>query len=295
MIKAFRGVGVALVTPFNKDLSIDHNALEKLVDHVSRGNVDYLVVMGTTGESPTLSWSEKLQVLERVTTFNKKELPIVYGHGGNNTNELVSKLDDLKDFGLSGILSVCPYYNRPSQEGIFRHFTKIADTSPFDVILYDVPARTSSSISVNTVLRLAEHDRIAGLKDATGNLNHTSEIASKKPDDFLLLSGDDSLILPVVNVGGEGVISVLANLLPAHVSLLTAAALNGPRDKALELNHMLDPFFRLIVKEGNPSSIKAGLASAGLIRNYTRLPLTPGSEGLMEEFKRELDKIKKGS
>jgi len=295
MINDLKGTGVALVTPFSKDLSIDFDSLKKMVKYVSENGVDYLVVMGTTAESPTLSWSEKLEILEKIFSFNKMKLPVVFGLGGNDTQETISKFDDIKGFDLSAILSVSPYYNRPTQEGIYRHFTKLAESCPFGIILYNVPSRTSSTIDEGTVLKLSNYSNIIGIKDATGNLNYASEIAAGKTSDFLLIAGDDSLTLPIVSVGGEGIISVLANYLPKEMSSLTKAALGGNFSEALYYHKLLNPFFNLSSKEGNPASIKAALSTIDLIQNYTRLPLVPGSDKIRNEFKAEYHKIKKGS
>ncbi len=282
-----------MVTPFNADLSVDYTSLRGVTDHVSSGGVDYLVVMGTTGENPTLSWKEQLKVLESVVDFNSKNLPVVFGLGGNNTYDLISKLPDLKSFRLQAILSVTPYYNRPSQAGIIKHFEAIADASPFDVILYNVPARTSSMIESESIGILSKHPKILGLKDAVGDIKYTGSIKTFLSEDFHLISGDDHLTLPIIDQGGIGVISVLANLLPNEVSSMVNLAVNGNITSARDYDRLLAPFYKLMIAEGNPSSIKAGMKAGSIMEKFMRLPLVEGSEELEREFATELMKLKK--
>lgn len=287
-IEKFRGTGVALVTPFKEDQSVDYKGLENVLNHVSKGGVEYLVVMGTTGESPTVTWSEKLEVLEFVFAHNRQNLPVVFGHGGNNTRELVHGLKDLKKFKLDAILSASPYYNKPGQEGIFQHYTALADYSPFPVIIYNVPARTASKISAQTTIRLASHPNIIGTKEASGDLVQCAEIYTHTPPDFLLISGDDALSLPVISVGGSGVISVIANLQPAEFSEMIRAALTGEYTKAKDLNGQLLQGYELVSQEGNPVSVKSGMETLGLIRSDVRLPLVKGTTELKQQFEKYL-------
>ena len=283
-IDRFTGTGVALVTPFKEDLSIDFEALEKVIAHVSDGGVEYLVVMGTTGESPTVTWKEKLEVLEFVLANNPKDLPVVFGHGGNNTRDLIDKLEDIRRFPLTALLSASPYYNKPGQEGIYQHYRALADESPFPVILYNIPARTSSKITTETTLRLAAHGNIIGTKEASGDLIQCAEIRHQAPD-FLLISGDDALSLPVISLGGHGVISVMANLQPVEFSKMVRAALSGDYPQAQRLNNELLEGYELVSAEGNPVSVKTGLEVLGLMRSDVRLPLVKGTEKLRTNFR----------
>lgn len=287
-IDRLKGTGVALVTPLNEDSSIDYDGLKRLLHHVSEGEVEYLLVMGTTGEAPTFSWAEKLEVLQFVFDNNPKNLPVVMGHGGNNTADLVHKLGDLKQFDLAALLSASPYYSKPSQEGIFRHYTAIADASPFPIILYNVPGRTSSNVTAETTLRLSTHPNIAAIKEASGDLDQMGKIIAHAPEDFLLFSGDDGLTLSTIALGGCGIISVIANLQPKLFSDMVRAAMSGNYAQAKALNLSLLEGYELMSREGNPVSIKKGLEAAGIIKSAVRLPLFAASEKLGEAFKKYL-------
>lgn len=284
-IDRLKGTGVALITPLNEDTSIDYEGLKKLLHHVSDGGVEYLLVMGTTGESPTFSWEEKLEVLQFVFDNNPKNLPIVMGHGGNNTADLVRKLDDLKKFDLAALLSASPYYSKPSQEGIYRHYMAIADASTFPVILYNVPGRTSSNVTAETTVRLSAHPNIVAIKEASGNLDQMGKIIAHAPDDFLLFSGDDGLTLSTIALGGCGIVSVIANLLPREFSDMVRAAMRGDYAEAKRLNLSLLDAYELMSREGNPVSIKKGLEVAGITKSAVRLPLFAASDKLGEDFK----------
>lgn len=279
------GTGVALVTPFNTDLSIDYKSLNKVLDHVSLGGVDYLVILGTTGETSTVTWEEKKEMIHFIIEHNTRNLPLVMGLGGNNTQSIIQGLDQLKHFPFDAILSVSPYYNRPSQQGILHHYQAIADSSPFPIILYNVPARTGSNISAKTTIELSQHRNIIGTKEASGDLVQCAEIHANTPENFLLISGEDSLTLPIISLGGVGAISVIANLQPAPFSSMVREALKGNFSTARNLHEQLLDGYRLMGEEGNPVSVKTGLAVAGLIQNVVRQPLFAGSAELQGRMK----------
>jgi len=275
---------VALVTPFNKDLGIDYKGLLKLLEHTAKG-VDYYVVQGTTGESATTSTAEKADILSFVKQNNPSDLPIVYGIGGNNT-QLV--LDTIKSTDLSGVtalLSVSPYYNKPSQEGIYQHFKMVADTSPIPVILYNVPGRTQSNISASTTLRLAEHKNIIGIKEASGDLAQCMAIAKDAPEGFLLISGDDLLTTSMMAIGAVGVISVLANAFPKAFKRITQSALSNDFSASSKATFELLEINPLMYAESNPVGVKHVLQEMGICGNYVRMPLLPATEELQREIK----------
>jgi len=282
-MKKLYGTGVALVTPFAENLEVDYKALKKLLRHTAKG-VDYYVVMGTTGESATVTKHEKKRILEFVKDNNPKNLPIVYGIGGNNTQEVLQTIEDTELAGVDAILSVSPYYNKPSQEGIFQHYTAIADRSPVPVILYNVPGRTSSNIPAETTLRLAAHRNIIGVKEASGNIEQCLKIVQHMPNDFMLISGDDMLTVPLYSIGATGVISVLANAYPVIFRKMKEHAFVGKYPKATqELLKLLDingPMY----EEGNPVGLKALLTEMGICRPEVRLPLAPASGKLQEKI-----------
>jgi 4-hydroxy-tetrahydrodipicolinate synthase len=278
-MKKLSGTGVALVTPFNKNNSVDFASLAKLLRHTARG-VDYWVVMGTTGEAATLSKEEKKEVLNYVLTHNPKKLPVVYGIGGNHTAHVAEQLATTDLSGVTAILSVSPYYNKPSQEGIIRHFTAVADSSPLPVILYNVPGRTGSNLTAATTLRLAGHPNIIGIKEASGNIEQCIAIAKNKPKDFMLISGDDLLTVPLYAVGAAGVISVLANAYPVAFKKMKDGAQQGNFSAAAKALYSLSDINGLMYEEGNPAGIKALLAALGVCKPYVRLPLAEASEPL---------------
>lgn len=278
----FHGVGVAIVTPFNADHSIDFDGFGRIIRHVSEGGVRYIVLQGTTGESPTVTKAEKNQLLDYLKENNPNNLPIVYGVGGNVTAEVVAGMKDTDFAGVDAILSVCPYYNKPGQRGVIEHFTRIADASPVPVILYNIPPRTGINMTAETVCTLAEHPNIIGVKEASCIIEQCMEIARDKPDDFLLISGDDVQAVPIISIGGVGVMSVIANAFPARFCGLVEAALQGDfRTASRELGHFLriDP---LLYEEGNPVGVKNILEILGLIEGHVRLPLMKASESLSE-------------
>ncbi|WP_138994080.1 4-hydroxy-tetrahydrodipicolinate synthase [Larkinella sp. C7] len=288
----FHGVGVAIVTPFNDDLTIDFDGFGRVVQHITDGGVDYIVLQGTTGESPTVTKSEKKQLLQYLKENNPKKLPIVYGIGGNATPEVVETIKDTDFEGIDAILSVCPYYNKPGRRGVIEHFTRIADASPVPVILYNIPPRTGINMTAETVCTLAEHPNIIGVKEASCIIEQCMEIVRDKPDDFLLISGDDVQGVPIISIGGVGVMSVVANALPAKFTNMIHAALQGDFAFArTELGHFLriDP---LLYEEGNPVGIKKILEILGLISSTVRLPLYTASDDLGERMREVLQRDK---
>ncbi len=282
-MKKLIGTGVALVTPFDTGLQVDYTSLKKLVKHTAKG-VDYYVVMGTTGESATVSADEKKSILSFVKDNNESQLPIVYGIGGNNTAEVLKTIRSTDFSGVEAVLSVSPYYNKPSQEGIVQHFTAIADACPVPIILYNVPGRTSSNLSADTTLRLAGHGNIAGIKEASGSLEQCMKIARDMPKDFLLISGDDMMTVALYAIGARGVISVLANAYPVIFKKIKETALAGDFQGAhRELFKLLDingPMY----EESNPVGLKALLSELGICLDTVRLPLVPASRQLRERI-----------
>jgi 4-hydroxy-tetrahydrodipicolinate synthase len=284
-MKKLSGTGVALVTPFNEKKEIDFSALKKLLRHTAKG-VDYYVVMGTTGESATLGKEEKKKVLAFVLAGNTKNLPVVYGIGGNNTQAVLDEIKSTDFTGVTALLSVSPYYNKPSQEGIYRHFVAVAEASPVPVILYNVPGRTGSNITAATTLRLAAHKNIIGIKEASGNLEQCMKIAKEKPKDFLLISGDDLLTLPVYSIGGVGVISVLANALPVPFRKIKEGFFNGKLSSAQAAQFSLLDINGPMYEEGNPVGVKYLLSIMGICQPHVRLPLAEASDSLKKKIER---------
>jgi 4-hydroxy-tetrahydrodipicolinate synthase len=278
-MKKLYGTGVALVTPFTDNLEVDFKALKRLLNHTAKG-VDYYVVLGTTGESATLTADEKKSVLEFVRQNNNKKLPLVFGIGGNNTREVIDSIANADLDGVDALLSVSPYYNKPSQEGIFRHFMAIADTSPVPVILYNVPGRTGSNITADTTLRLAQHKNIIGIKEASGNLEQCMRIARDMPRDFLLISGDDLLSVPLYALGAKGVISVLANAYPVIFRRMKEFSFAGNFAKASQEAFKLIDINPLMYEESNPVGLKALLEDMKICSGRVRLPLAEASESL---------------
>ena len=284
MSERFKGTGVALVTPFTKNKEVDFEGLARLIKHVTDGGVDYLVVNGTTGESATLKDREKLSILDFVIENNYKKLPVVYGIGGNDTAGIIDKIKQQNFNAVDAILSVSPYYNKPSQNGIFAHYSAIADASPIPVILYNVPGRTSSNMCAATSIKLSGHKNIIGIKEASGDLLQAMEIAKNKPDDFLLISGDDMLGTSIIALGGEGVISVLANGFPGIFSKMVNAALDGDFKKAKNCLFKFLKINPLMYEECNPVGIKKVLELIGVCDAEVRLPLVASSHALSERI-----------
>lgn len=277
--KQLHGTGVALVTPFNSKKEIDFEALDGLVNFVLKNQVDFLVALGTTSEAATLSDKEKREVVRRIIAVNAGRKPLIVGMGGNNTAYITDTINKTDFDGIDGILSVVPFYNKPNQEGIYRHFKEIAKVSPVPVILYNVPGRTSCNMETSTTLRLAnDFENIIAVKEASGNFGQIMDIIKNKPEDFSVLSGDDATTLPLIAAGGSGVISVIANAYPFEFSQMVREALNNSMIEARNLHYSLLDLIKLIFSEGNPAGIKALLKIRRLTDNYLRLPLIPVSE-----------------
>ena len=286
LVKKLQGTGVAMVTPFKKDGAIDFLALGRLTEFIVKNKCEYLVPLGTTGESVTLSAEEKIAILEFIKEKNNKRVPIVLGLGGNNTQEVINDFRKFNFKGVDAILSVSPAYNKPSQKGIFQHYRMIAGDSPVPVIIYNVPSRTSSNITVETTLKLAhEVKNIIGVKEASGNMEQCMFIIKDKPKDFLVISGDDAITLPLIGAGADGVISVLANAYPKIFSDMVRFALDNKFPKAQQLHYQLLDLIPLLFSEGNPAGIKCALSAKKICDQVLRLPLTPVSKNLEKVIK----------
>lgn len=288
-----RGTGVALITPFKKDGAVDFKALEKLLNHIIENGVQYIVTLGTTGEPPVLSKEEKLEVLNFTYNIINNRVPVVVGIGGNNTDAV---LKEIKSFPLDkavAILSASPYYNRPSQEGIFQHYKALGEAAPKPIIVYNVPGRTGSNITAATTLRMAkEAKNIAGIKEASGNMIQCMHILRDRPNDFLVVSGDDHITLPLIACGMDGVISVAANCFAKDFSSMVNAALDGDYETARKLHYKLLEGFDLLFAENNPAGVKAFLSEMGMIENVLRLPLVPLSESILQQVKKYYPTLK---
>jgi 4-hydroxy-tetrahydrodipicolinate synthase len=281
-MNAFKGTGVALVTPFLEDQQVDYSSLERLINHVIVGGVDYLVVLGTTGETATLTASEKTKVLKACVEYNKGRVPLMLGIGGNATQKLIEEIEQTDFYGVAGLLSVSPYYNKPTQEGIIAHYRALADASPVPLVLYNIPGRTMSNLTAATTLTLSHHPNIVGIKEASGNLEQCMQIAASMPKDFLLLSGDDLLTKPMQSIGGSGVISVLANALPTTFKAL----IEGDDFSSRQAAYSILKLNGLMYEEGNPVGIKNLLLHLGIIQtDQVRLPLLRASQGLSDRIR----------
>ncbi|MGV3530512.1 MAG: 4-hydroxy-tetrahydrodipicolinate synthase [Flavisolibacter sp.] len=279
-----RGTGVAVVTPFKSDTSVDYDALRKLLNFVIEDGVQYIVTLGTTGETPTLSKEEKAEIIQFTFEVVAARVPVVIGVGGNNTAAVIKELETLPLENAAAILSASPYYNKPSQEGIFQHYKALADVTARPIILYNVPGRTGSNIAPATTVRLArEIPTIAGIKEASGNMVQCMEILRDKPEEFMVVSGDDALALPQIACGMDGIISVAANAFPKDFSAMVANALQGDFQKARALNEVLMAAYEIMFAENNPAGVKSFLAEMGIIENQLRLPLVPLSESLHKQ------------
>ncbi len=287
----YRGTGVAMITPFKQNGEIDFTKLSLLSEKLVNNGINYLVVLGTTAETPTLSSKEKSDVVSCVVEANGGRVPIMVGAGGNDTRSVVELVKSMKIPGVDSLLSVCPYYNKPTQEGIYQHFAAIAAVSELPVMLYNVPGRTSSNMTSDTLLRLA-HDftgTIMAVKEASGNFEQVMEVLRDRPETFLVVSGDDSITLPMISAGGDGVVSVIGNAYPSLMSTLAKTALSGDYEKAREVHYRLFPMMKAIFKEGNPAGVKASMEIQGWIENVLRLPLIGASSNLYQEIT-ELDR-----
>ncbi|HRB70341.1 MAG TPA: 4-hydroxy-tetrahydrodipicolinate synthase [Flavobacterium sp.] len=286
------GTGVALVTPFKKDFSVDTEALIRIVNHVVDGGVEYLVVLGTTGESATLSHDEKELVIKTVIEANKGRLPLVLGVGGNNTHKVVEELKTRDLSAFQAILSVSPYYNKPTQEGVYQHFKAVAEASPIPVILYNVPGRTASNMLPSTVIRLAnDFKNIIGIKEAAGDIVQAMKLIQHKPEGFLVISGDDMITLPMVLAGGSGVISVIGEGFPKEFSEMVRLGLERKVDEAYKLHYLLADSIDMIFEQGNPAGIKAVFKSLGISEDTVRLPLVNVNEDLAKRIDDFVKKI----
>lgn len=286
------GTGVALITPFKKDLSVDVDALKRIVNFQIDGGIDYLVVLGTTAETATLTYDEKELVIQTVINANNRRLPLVLGVGGNNTHQVVEELKtrDFKDF--VAVLSVSPYYNKPTQEGIYQHFKAIAEASPISVIVYNVPGRTGSNMLPATVLRLAnDFSNIVAIKEAAGDIVQAMKIIQQKPKNFLVISGDDMVTLPMVLAGGAGVISVIGEGFPKEFSTMVRLGLERKVEEAYQLHYLLADVIDMIFEQGNPGGIKEVFKSLGITENYMRLPLVNVNEDLASRIQKFVAKV----
>ena len=271
-----KGMGVALITPFKEDESVDYEALGRLVDYLLQNGADYLVVLGTTAETPTLTEEEKKKIIELVVTKVRHRIPIVLGVGGNCTKSVVDKLKNDNFEGIDAILSVVPYYNKPSQEGIYQHYKAIAQATELSVILYNVPGRTGVNMTAETTLRLArEFKNIIAVKEASGNITQMDDIIKNKPKDFNVTSGDDGITFPLITLGAIGVISVIGNAFPREFSRMVRLALAGDYDSARTIHHRFTELFSLLFVDGNPAGVKSMLSMMGFVENRLRLPLVP--------------------
>ncbi len=288
----FVGTGVALITPFKKDFSVDTEALTRIVNFVTDGGVEYLVVLGTTAESATLSKEEKELVIQTIKTANAGRLPLVLGVGGNNTMEIVEELQTRDLTGFSAILSVSPYYNKPTQEGIYQHFKKVSEASPLPIILYNVPGRTASNMLPSTVVRLAnDFKNIIAIKEAAGDIVQAMKLIQQAPKDFLVISGDDMITLPMVLAGGAGVISVIGEGFPKEFSEMVRLGLQRKVNEAYALHYKLADSIDMIFEQGNPAGIKEVFKARALSENTVRLPLVNVDENLakrLENFTKKL-------
>lgn len=290
-MQELKGMGVAMVTPFQANGAVDYNGLERLVNHLHTG-ADFLVVMGTTGESVTLTEKEEFEVLDFIIEVNKSKLPIVFGIGGNNTAQVAGRMKSFNRQGVVAFLSASPAYNKPTQEGIFRHYSALNEASNLPIILYNVPGRTASNMLPVTVLKIAKSCKnIIGIKEAAGSIEQVMELRRILPADFLLLSGDDNLALPHMACGGDGIISVVGNAYPKMFSEVIHASANGDFKTAQKLHFALLPLIANLFREGNPGGIKETLMHLGICQNHMRLPLYPVSETLSKDLRENVENL----
>lgn len=287
-----RGLGVALVTPFKQDKSVDFDALKRMVEYIISGNADYIVVLGTTGETPSLFPEEKERIKQLIIDTNSGRLPLVLGVGGNNTQAVVNELQSGDFTGFSAILSVVPYYNKPSQEGIYRHYEAIAMASPLPVILYNVPGRTGVNMTAATTTRLAhDFENIIGVKEASGNFLQIEEIIKNKPERFDVISGDDAITYPLMTLGAVGVISVIGNAFPMEFGRMVRLCLEGNFQDAMPIHFRFNELFNLLFVDGNPAGVKCTLNALGLIENELRLPLVPTRMSTNEKIHKLIESL----
>ncbi len=292
MKNKFRGMGVALITPFKQDYSVDFEALGKLIDYQIKGGADYMVVCATTAETPTLSAKERNEVIRFAVNQINGRIPVVIGLGGNNTMAIVESLKTEDFTGVDAILSVVPYYNKPSQEGLYQHYKTISENSPLPVILYNVPGRTGVNMTAETTLRIARDCKnVIAIKEASGNINQMNDIIKNKPADFMVISGDDGITFPLITMGAVGVISVIGNAFPAEFSKMVRLALNGDYESARQIHHKFTELFDLLFVDGNPAGVKCMLSMMGFVENKLRLPLVPTRITTMEKMRQVLDDL----
>lgn len=289
----FKGLGIALITPFKKDGSVDYDALLRLVDYQLNNGADFFCILATTGETPTLTREEKQKIKDLVVDYVQARVPILIGCGGNNTAAVIEELKTGDFKGIDGVLSVCPYYNKPSQEGLYQHFKAIAAATQLPVVLYNVPGRTGVNLQAATTVRLARDcQNIVAIKEASGNLEQVDEIIKNKPADFDVISGDDSLTFPMVSCGAVGVISVIGNALPKEFSRMIRLQMRGEYDPARTIHHRFTDLFSLLFVDGNPAGVKAMLSEMGFIENVLRLPLVPMRINNMQRMSEILKELK---
>lgn len=291
----FKGLGIALITPFHADSSIDFDALDRLIDYQLENGADFLCILATTGETPCLTADEKRQIKQFVVNKVKMRVPILMGCGGNNTAAVVNELHETDWQGIDGVLSVCPYYNKPSQEGLYQHFRAIAQNSPLPVVLYNVPGRTGINLQAQTTARLAaDCSNIVAIKEASGSLEQVDEIIKLKPERFDVISGDDALTFPMIASGAAGVISVIGNALPREFSRMIRLEFRGEYEPARKIHHRFTELYKLLFVDGNPAGVKALLHEMGFIENELRLPLVPTRVSIvqkMSEILRQMGEI----
>jgi len=288
----FKGLGVAVATPFKNNYEVDYDALKKIIQHLINGGVNYLVALGTTAEVPTLSAEEKLKIIECFISEIDKKIPLVIGNGGNNTQVVIENIKAYDSLAYDAILSVSPYYNRPSQQAIFHHFEAIANATDKPIILYNVPARTGSNIQATTTIKLAnKFKNIIGIKEASGDINQAMQIIANKPDDFLVISGDDGLTIPIISIGGDGLISVIGNAFPKDWAEIVKQSLTNNFETANTLFYKYLKLLEGVYAEGNPTGVKCVMHQLGLCENVLRLPLIKASEELRQELADGLKQI----
>ena len=289
----FKGLGIALVTPFKSDGSVDYESLTRLVEYQLDNGADFLCILATTGETPCLTADEKKKIKELVISLAKGRVPILMGCGGNNTAAVIEELKTSDWHGIDGVLSVCPYYNKPSQEGLYQHFKSIAAATKLPVVLYNVPGRTGVNLQASTTVRLAKDcPNIVAIKEASGNLEQVDEIIKNKPDDFDVISGDDSLTFPMISCGAVGVISVIGNALPKEFSKMIRLEFRGEYEGARKIHHKFTDLFSLLFVDGNPAGVKAMLHEMGMIENVLRLPLVPTRISRLQKMSEIMKELK---
>ena len=290
--KRFRGMGVALITPFKEDGSVDYPALMRMVDHLVQNGADFLCVLGTTAETPTLSTEEKKEITRLVVERVNGRIPIMLGCGGNNTQAIIDSLKNDDFTGIDAILSVVPYYNKPSQEGIYQHYKAIAESTELPIVLYNVPGRTGVNMTAETTLRIArDFKNVIAIKEASGNITQMDDIIKNKPENFDVISGDDGITFPLITLGAVGVISVIGNAFPKEFSRMTRLALQGDYANALKIHHSFTELFSLLFVDGNPAGVKAMLNAMGMIENRLRLPLVPTRITTFEKMRQILQEL----